>query len=165
MNLSQIPFMIRYYCSWLVGFVGMYFITFAIKYGLQKLKQAKVLSDSICVLSEVDLHSYCRIRQTFGEKNRNENRALETAVKKIGTKFVSRQFVTNWCNLMWFPLVLIWEVETLQQNESTFVPSTITLYLEGYLFLMIYSPDTRYILRKISQRRVGVHKWRNPMLN
>ena len=121
----------------------MYFITFAIKYGLQKLKQAKVLSDSICVLSEVDLHSYCRIRQTFGEKNRNENRALETAVKKIGTKFVSRQFVTNWCNLMWFPLVLIWEVETLQQNESTFVPSTITLYLEGYLFLMIYSPDTR----------------------
>ena len=33
-------------------------------------------------------------------KNRNENRALETAVKKIGTKFVSRQFVTNWCNLM-----------------------------------------------------------------
>ena len=105
----------------------MYFITFAIKYGLQKLKQAKVLSDSICVLSEVDLHSYCRIRQTFGEKNRNENRALETAVKKIGTKFVSRQFVTNWCNLMWFPLVLIWEVETLQQNESTFVPSLFIL--------------------------------------
>ena len=78
----------------------MYFITFAIKYGLQKLKQAKVLSDSICALSGVDLHSYCRIRQTFGEKNRNENRALETVEKKIGTKFVSRQFVTNWCNLM-----------------------------------------------------------------
>ena len=66
------------------------------KRGSPKVAEGKsCLSDSICVFSELDLHS-ANILDPIEMKTL----ALEMAEKKIGTKFVSRQFVTNWCNLM-----------------------------------------------------------------
>ena len=84
------------------------------KRGSPKVAEGKsCLSDSICVFSELDLHS-ANILDPIEMKTL----ALEMAEKKIGTKFVSRQFVTNWCNLMWFPWYWFEMWKSFRPNEN-----------------------------------------------